>query len=138
MAEVAVIGVPDELTGQAICAFVSLNKALGAEEARQIAKDQVAANIGKFASPKHVVVVQDLPKNRAGKILRRLLRKIWCGEGDQLGNLTTPVDPTVIGALILAVDSDGLPEVEDAVQGQRVSYVEVSNSPIVVHVAAQT
>jgi acetyl-CoA synthetase len=103
MAEVAVIGVPDDLTGQAVTAFVSLNQTVDAAEASQIAKDQVSFSIGKFASPKHVVVVQDLPKNRAGKIMRRLLRKIWCGEEDQLGDITTLVDPSVIGAIIQTV-----------------------------------
>ncbi|KXT05933.1 hypothetical protein AC578_296 [Pseudocercospora eumusae] len=87
MAEVAVVGVPDDLTGQAVAAFVSLKSSLPEEEAIQIAKAQVSTSIGKFAAPKHVVVVQDLPKNRAGKIMRRLLRKIWCGEEEQLGDI---------------------------------------------------
>ena len=109
MAEVAVVGVPDDLTGQAVTAFVSLNRHLGIAEAVRIAKDQVSVSIGKFASPKHVIVVQDLPKNRAGKIMRRLLRKIWCGEGDQLGDITTLVNPHAIPAIIAAVDLDKAP-----------------------------
>ncbi|PPJ52700.1 hypothetical protein CBER1_11116 [Cercospora berteroae] len=104
MAEVAVVGVPDDLTGQAVTAFVSLNRSIDNAEAIRIAKEQVSTSIGKFASPKHVVVVQDLPKNRAGKIMRRLLRKIWCGEEYQLGDITTLVNPAAIPAIISAVN----------------------------------
>ncbi|PIA94817.1 Acetyl-coenzyme A synthetase [Cercospora beticola] len=110
MAEVAVVGVPDDLTGQAVTAFVSLNRSIDNAEAVRIAKEQVSTSIGKFASPKHVVVVQDLPKNRAGKIMRRLLRKIWCGEEDQLGDITTLVNPAAIPAIISAVNPGRAPQ----------------------------
>lgn len=68
-----------------------------------MAKHQVSVGIGKFASPKYVIVIQDLPKNRAGKIMRRLLRKIWCGEEDQLGDITTLINPDSIDSIIQAV-----------------------------------
>lgn len=103
IAEVAVVGVPDDLTGQAVASFISLKNNINPTEAVGMAKYQVSLSIGKFASPKYCVVVLDLPKNRAGKIMRRLLRKIWCGEEDQLGDITTLVNPGCIEAIIHAV-----------------------------------
>jgi len=91
VAESAVVGVQDELTGQAVNAFVSLRED-SAESVDQIRKDlilQVRKSIGPFAAPKAVYVVPDLPKTRSGKIMRRILRKILAGEEDQLGDVST-------------------------------------------------
>lgn len=131
MAEVAVVGVPDDLTGQAICAFVSLNKKIDTAEAIRIAKLQVSDSIGKFASPKHVVVVQDLPKNRAGKIMRRLLRKIWCGEEDQLGDISTLVNPPAIPAIISAVKGGVAPAAIQAAPETPEAVEEIDEVPTV-------
>ncbi|GAA5970716.1 hypothetical protein JCM8115_006006 [Rhodotorula mucilaginosa] len=57
---------------------------------------QVRKTIGPFAAPKRIVLVSDLPKTRSGKIMRRILRKISAGEGDQLGDLSTLADPSVV------------------------------------------
>ena len=84
------MGVADELTGQAVNAFVSLKN--GNEVNDQIKKDlilQVRKSIGPFAAPKAIFPVPDLPKTRSGKIMRRILRKILAGEEDQLGDITT-------------------------------------------------
>ena len=84
------VGVRDELTGQAVNAFVSLKNAQGADD--QLRKDlilQVRKSIGPFAAPKAVFVVDDLPKTRSGKIMRRILRKILAGEEDSLGDTST-------------------------------------------------
>jgi acetyl-CoA synthetase len=90
VAEAAVVGVNDELTGQAVNAFVALKD--GFDHTDQIKKDlilQVRKSIGPFAAPKAVYTVPDLPKTRSGKIMRRILRKILAGEEDQLGDIST-------------------------------------------------
>ena len=92
--EAAVVGVSDELTGQAVNAFVSVKD--GNEVNDALRKEfimQVRKSIGPFAAPKAIHVVPDLPKTRSGKIMRRILRKILAGEEDQLGDITT-VRPT--------------------------------------------
>jgi acetyl-CoA synthetase len=84
VAEAAVVGRPDDLTGEAICAFVVLKRALPhGDEARQIAKelrDWVAKEIGPIAKPKDIRFGENLPKTRSGKIMRRLLRSLAKGE----------------------------------------------------------
>jgi hypothetical protein len=90
VAEAAVVGINDELTGQAVNAFVALKD--GTESSEQVKKDlilQVRKSIGPFAAPKAIFVVPDLPKTRSGKIMRRIMRKILAGEEDQLGDITT-------------------------------------------------
>lgn len=90
VAEAAVVGITDELTGQAVNAFVALKS--GNETNDQVRKDlvmQVRKSIGPFAAPKTVFVVDDLPKTRSGKIMRRILRKIVAGEEDSLGDIST-------------------------------------------------
>jgi acetyl-CoA synthetase len=84
VAEAAVVGRPDDLTGEAVCAFVVLKRARphGAE-AQSIAKelrDWVGKEIGPIAKPKDIRFGDNLPKTRSGKIMRRLLRSIAKGE----------------------------------------------------------
>ena len=84
VAEAAVVGRPDETTGEAICAFVVLKRPLPTgDEAKAIAKDLrdwVAKEIGPIAKPKDIRFGENLPKTRSGKIMRRLLRSIAKGE----------------------------------------------------------
>lgn len=84
VAEAAVVGRPDEVTGEAICAFVVLKRARPTgEEARQIAgelRNWVAREIGPIAKPRDIRFGDNLPKTRSGKIMRRLLRSIARGE----------------------------------------------------------
>ncbi|CAA9549330.1 MAG: Acetyl-CoA synthetase, partial [uncultured Thermomicrobiales bacterium] len=95
VAEAAVVGCPDPVTGEAIFAFViaksrvETNRELG-EELRQ----HVAAKIGAIARPKTVMFTPDLPKTRSGKIMRRLLRDIAAGR--ELGDTTTLADAGVV------------------------------------------
>jgi acetyl-CoA synthetase len=90
VAEAAVVGVADELTGQTVNAFVALKEGHTPSDAlRKEFIMQVRRSIGPFAAPKAVHVVPDLPKTRSGKIMRRILRKILAGEEDQLGDITT-------------------------------------------------
>jgi acetyl-CoA synthetase len=98
VAEAAVVGVPHELKGTAIVAFVSLRD--GCEPGVALAselKEHVAAKIGALARPEQVLFSADLPKTRSGKIMRRLLRDI--AEGKALGDTTTLADPSVVEAL---------------------------------------
>jgi hypothetical protein len=84
VAEAAVVGRPDDLTGEAICAFVVLKRSRPTgDEAKAIAKelrDWVAKEIGPIAKPKDIRFGDNLPKTRSGKIMRRLLRSLAKGE----------------------------------------------------------
>ncbi|WVQ70594.1 acetyl-coenzyme A synthetase [Cryptococcus sp. DSM 104548] len=101
VAETAVVGCADDLTGQAVYAFVTmkpefdLNTTKEADLSRELAI-QVRKVIGPFAAPKKIYLVSDLPKTRSGKIMRRVLRKIVAGEADQLGDLSSVADPEIV------------------------------------------
>ena len=98
VAESAVVARSDELTGQAITAFVSLHEGVaGTFEVEREILDHVAEKIGKIARPKHVVWADELPKTRSGKIMRRVLRSL--AEGKDVGDLTTLRDPSVMADL---------------------------------------
>ena len=98
VAEAAVIGQHDEDTGQAICAFVTLQGGGdGDADIEEGIRESVAQRIGKFARPKRIIWAEDLPKTRSGKIMRRLLRDI--AEGRALGDVTTLRDPEVMAQL---------------------------------------
>ena len=98
VAEAAVIGQHDEDSGQAICAFVTLEGDLeGTDDLVQEIRSRVADRIGKFARPKRIIWADDLPKTRSGKIMRRLLRDI--ADGKALGDVTTLRDPNVMAQL---------------------------------------
>ena len=95
VAEAAVVGKNDPLTGQAIFAFVILKKGVEASEAfASELRSHVAKQIGAIARPKFLLFVPDLPKTRSGKIMRRLLRDI--AEGRTLGDVTTLADGNVV------------------------------------------
>ena len=94
VAEAAVIGVPDEMSGQAIIAFV-IPEGDGGDGMQEELRSYVADKIGKLARPKQIVICDDLPKTRSGKIMRRILRGIGSGE-DDLGDVTTLRDPDVV------------------------------------------
>ncbi|OMJ29069.1 Acetyl-coenzyme A synthetase [Smittium culicis] len=101
VAESAVVGIDDELTGQSICAFVTLID--GIVETPEIIKSIISTvrkEIGPIATPKNIIIVQELPKTRFGKIIRRVLRKIASREVDQLGDTSTLADSDVLDSLI--------------------------------------
>ena len=103
VAEAAVVGVPDELKGTAIAAFVILKERGKTSEAVRgdgLSKElqaHVAKKIGALARPDRIFFTADLPKTRSGKIMRRLLRDI--AEGHVLGDTTTLADPSVVASL---------------------------------------
>ena len=95
VAEAAVVGKNDPISGQAIFAFVILRGGReGDEELGRELRDHVAKVIGPIAKPKFLLFTPDLPKTRSGKIMRRLLRDI--AEGRSLGDTTTLADATVV------------------------------------------
>jgi len=98
VAESAVVGAADEVTGQAVVAFVVLKKrAAGVakpEDDIAALKAHVVNEIGAIARPRDIYLVEDLPKTRSGKIMRRLLRDI--AEGREVGDTTTLLDTSVI------------------------------------------
>jgi acetyl-CoA synthetase len=95
VAEAAVVGANDELTGQAIIGYVILRgSAEPSAELGEEIRQHVAVKLGPIARPKTVVLVPDLPKTRSGKIMRRLLRDV--ADGRQLGDTTTLADPAVV------------------------------------------
>ena len=102
VAEAAVVGRPDDLTGEAICAFVVLKRSRPTgEEAKAIAKelrDWVAKEIGPIAKPKDIRFGDNLPKTRSGKIMRRLLRNIARGEAITQ-DISTLENPAILDQL---------------------------------------
>ncbi|KAJ2789297.1 acetyl-coenzyme A synthetase 2, partial [Coemansia helicoidea] len=106
VAESAVVGAPDDLTGQAICAFVTLkNGVVASETLKNELVKEVRTRIGPIATPRTLILVDELPKTRSGKIIRRILRKVVAGETDQLGDLSTLSDPSILGVLVSKVAS---------------------------------
>ena len=95
VAEAAVVGKKDPITGEAIAAFVTLKGgSIGSKEDADELRRHVAQKIGAFARPKYVTFTPDLPKTRSGKIMRRLLRDVM--EERPLGDTTTLADATVV------------------------------------------
>jgi acetyl-CoA synthetase len=97
-AEAAVVGAADETTGQAVVAFViikaSQTDAASAGDVAEILRAHVAQQIGAIARPRQIFVVNELPKTRSGKIMRRLLRDV--AEGREIGDTTTLADTSIM------------------------------------------
>ena len=101
IAEAAVVGVPHEIKGQGIYAYVTL--IAGEEPSRELhkeVKEWVRKEIGAIATPDVIHWAEGLPKTRSGKIMRRILRKIATGETDSLGDISTLADPGVVDKLL--------------------------------------
>ena len=100
-AEAAVVGFPHDIKGQGIFAYVILKEDY--EESAELIgalKNEVRHHIGPIATPDHILITPGLPKTRSGKIMRRILRKVASQETDQLGDITTLADPSVVEHLI--------------------------------------
>ncbi|CCH76993.1 acetyl-CoA synthetase [Nostocoides japonicum T1-X7] len=105
VAEAAVVGASDEMTGQAVCAFVILRQEAVAEadevgEGVDLVKelrDHVAKEIGPIAKPRQIMIVPELPKTRSGKIMRRLLKDV--AENREIGDVTTLADSSVMSLI---------------------------------------
>jgi acetyl-CoA synthetase len=99
VAEAAVVGRPDDLKGEALSAFVTLESGKKATDAlKKELKEHVAKEIGAFAKPDDVRFTDTLPKTRSGKIMRRLLRDIAAGK-ETLWDTTTLEDYSVLAKL---------------------------------------
>ena len=101
VAEAAVVGMPHDLKGQGIYAFVTLKT--GQQSSPDMVKElntTVRREIGPHATPDKVQFADGLPKTRSGKIMRRILRKIGEGAIDQLGDTSTLADPSVVDQLV--------------------------------------
>lgn len=106
VAQAAVVGKPHDIKGQGICAFCMLRN--GYEESPELIKElrlQVRSEVGAFCTPDMIVVTPNLPMTRSGKIMRRILRKIVCGETDTLGDTSTLAEPAIVDTLIEKVES---------------------------------
>ncbi len=98
VAEAAVVGANDEVTGQAIVGYVILIGGYeDSPELREELRTHVATKLGPIARPKSVNIAPDLPKTRSGKIMRRLLRQI--AQGEEIGDATTLADPSVVDTI---------------------------------------
>ena len=103
VAEAAVTGRNDDITGQAIAAFVTLRGERSGDDALAAElREHVAERIGKIARPANILFTDDLPKTRSGKIMRRLLRDI--AEGRELGDVTTLANADIVQQI--KTDSD--------------------------------
>jgi acetyl-CoA synthetase len=101
VAEAAVVGMPHEVKGQGIYAYVTLNANEPESEAlRQELRQWVRQEIGPIATPDAIQFAPGLPKTRSGKIMRRILRKIAEGEIGSLGDTSTLADPSVVDSLV--------------------------------------
>lgn len=104
VAEAAVVGAKDDTTGQAVVAFVILKShqdLVTEDEAPQILRQHVAKQIGAIARPRQVFLVNELPKTRSGKIMRRLLKSV--AEGKEVGDTTTLADTAVMQSIVTQV-----------------------------------
>jgi acetyl-CoA synthetase len=101
VAESAAVGYPHDIKGQGIYVFVTLNAGEEpTEKLRGELRDWVRKEIGPIASPDLIQWAPNLPKTRSGKIMRRILRKIAANEHDQLGDISTLADPSVVESLV--------------------------------------
>ncbi|MBU4485216.1 AMP-binding protein, partial [bacterium] len=101
VAESAVVGFPHEIKGEGIYAYVTLKT--GNESSEELKKElvqHVRKEIGPIASPDMIHFTNSLPKTRSGKIMRRILKKVAAGDIDNLGDISTLADPSVVGRLI--------------------------------------
>ncbi|MUK68237.1 acetate--CoA ligase [Aliivibrio fischeri] len=101
IAEAAIVGVPHDIKGQAIYAYITLNSGeIPSAELHKEVKDWVRKEIGPIATPDFLHWTDSLPKTRSGKIMRRILRKIATGDTSNLGDTSTLADPSVVDKLI--------------------------------------
>ncbi len=108
VAEAAVVGMPHEIKGQGVYAFVTLNADV--EKSDTLKKELMAhvrKQIGPIATPDKIDFADALPKTRSGKIVRRILKSIAAGDGDDLGDISTLGDPSVVYALMKERDIHG-------------------------------
>jgi len=99
--ESAIVGFPHEIKGNALYAYVILkNETDDFDALRQEINQLIAKEIGPIAKLDKIQFVNGLPKTRSGKIMRRILRKIACNEMDNLGDISTLLNPEIVESVI--------------------------------------
>jgi acetyl-CoA synthetase len=97
--ESAVVGFPHDIKGNGIMTYVITDNKMDANSFEKEIRDWVAKEIGPIAKPDRIVAVNGLPKTRSGKIMRRILRKLAIGESDDLGDVSTLLNPECVDEL---------------------------------------
>jgi len=114
VAEAAVVGYPHDIKGQGIYAYVTLVfDAEPSEALRKELREAVRHDIGPIATPDFIQWAPGLPKTRSGKIMRRILRKIAAHEYDQLGDVSTLADPSVVEQLVRGLTEQRFAELRE-------------------------
>ncbi|MBW2560846.1 MAG: acetyl-coenzyme A synthetase, partial [Deltaproteobacteria bacterium] len=101
VAEAAVVGYPHEIKGQSIYAYVTLNT--GVEKTDELKKEltvHVRKEIGPIATPEKIQWADALPKTRSGKIMRRILKKVAADDVEDMGDISTLADPSVVDDIV--------------------------------------
>ncbi len=101
VSEAAVVGYPHDIKGNGLYCYVSLKVGVDISENLELdLKKTIREKIGPIATPDHIHITDGLPKTRSGKIMRRILRKIASNEFENLGDISTLADPSVVDNLI--------------------------------------
>ncbi|SVA79657.1 uncharacterized protein METZ01_LOCUS132511, partial [marine metagenome] len=98
--ESALVGFPHDVKGNALYAFVILKDDSITESINTEINDLISKTIGPIAKPDKIQIVPGLPKTRSGKIMRRILRKIACGEKDNFGDISTLLNPEIVKVIV--------------------------------------
>jgi acetyl-CoA synthetase len=102
--ESAVVGYPHDVKGNALMAYVILYDTVSyTPSLYEEIRNEVAGQIGPIAKPDRILFVSGLPKTRSGKIMRRILRKLAAGEADQLGDISTLLNPEIVEEIIVGL-----------------------------------
>ena len=98
--ESALVGYPHDIKGNALYAFVILKGDLKNDDIKSEINRLISKTIGPIAKPEKIQLVPGLPKTRSGKIMRRILRKIACGEKDNFGDISTLLNPEIVEEIV--------------------------------------
>ena len=98
--ESALVGYPHDIKGNALYAFVILKDDSNISDIRKEINQLISRTIGPIAKPEKIQLVPGLPKTRSGKIMRRILRKIACGEKDNFGDISTLLNPDIVDEIV--------------------------------------
>ena len=98
--ESALVGYPHDIKGNALYAFVILKDDSKKDDIKLEINQLISKTIGPIAKPEKIQLVPGLPKTRSGKIMRRILRKIACGEKDNFGDISTLLNPEVVDQIV--------------------------------------
>ena len=98
--ESALVGYPHDIKGNALYAFVILKDDSKKDDIKTEINQLISKTIGPIAKPEKIQLVPGLPKTRSGKIMRRILRKIACGEKDNFGDTSTLLNPEIVDQIL--------------------------------------